>query len=209
MLNQIQNVLICEDHPFLQIGLEMSLRKLLPNLNLVSVASSATEALSLASRLTHELFIVDLGLPDISGDELTRELKKLYPSAKILVITGSNSPVQISKALKTGVSGILHKSLATSNFLLEALNSLGSNVPFLDTKIKQIMGEDNCAGLTNKEYEILTKIVQGQSNQQIADALGCALTTVRFHRANILSKAKVKNAAELSAWFLGAKQMSL
>ena len=206
MLNAFQefrigDVLACEDHPFVQLGLNASLKETLPHLRSLRLAGSGKEALRLAQEKRPDLVIVDLGLPDMSGLELIQLLREMWTDLKILVVTSCDNPSTLLQAKRSGVVGIMQKSSSTE-LLAHALESVRSGrTLFLDPAVSGLLQEHEEIEFTPREYEILQEIIQGLSNQQIADKLNCALTNVRFHRANILHKANVRSGAELAAWF--------
>lgn len=197
----LTDILACEDHPFLQIGLKASLLASIPDLKSLRLAGNGADALRLAREKRPDLVIVDLGLPDMSGLDLILRLKELWSGIRILVVTSCDNPSILRQARKIGVAGILQKS-SPPELLAHALEiaKLKDGV-FLDPAVRRLLQEHEDIEFTPREFEILQEIIQGRSNQQIADKLHCALTTVRFHRANILQKANVRSGAELAAWF--------
>ena len=104
------------------------------------------------------------------------------------------------------VEGIIQKS-TSSDHLGACLAHIarGEVKSYLDPFITQIIGNHTVIEFTGKENEVLKGIIDGQTNQEIANQLGVALSTVRFHRANIMSKTGMRNAAELTAWYFKAR----
>lgn len=203
----IRDILICEDHQLVQLGLEVSLKEFLPKLQSIRVSALGHEALSLAQERKPDLVLLDLGLPDMSGIELIQKLKLTWPDIKILVITNCDSASTLLQAKKLGVSGIMQKGASVEQ-LGFALRSLDAFSMYLDPVVQSLLQQWDCVDFTPREYEILQEIVQGRSNQEIADKLECATSTVRFHRANILQKANIRTGAELAAWFLRGKRQN-
>ncbi len=204
MLSSIKNILICEDHQLIQLGLELSLRNLL-DLESCQMVSTGTQALHLAKMKKPDLVFLDLGLPDMNGINLIEQLHILWPDLKIVVITSCDSPPTLMRVKKLGVRAIMQKGASREHFIA-AIQSLEKPGTYLDPVICSLLQGAELNEFTPREYEILEQITQGLSNQQIADKLGCALSTVRFHRANILQKANIRTGAELAAWFLRGKR---
>lgn len=198
----IRNILVCEDHPFVQLGLKVSLTKAFPHLESLRIASTGGLALQLAKKQKPDLAVVDLGLPDMAGADLIQGLQKLWWGLKILVVTSCDNPTILLRTKKLGVAGIIQKSSSLEH-LTSCLSQITSDGRvFLDPAVKAILQEHDEIEFTPKEFEVLQEITQGLSNQQIADKMGCAVTTVRYHRANILHKTGIRTGAELAAWFL-------
>lgn len=200
--SRFQHILICEDHPLVQLGLKVTIEKLVPHLQSLQVASSGAEALTMSRLQTPDLAILDLGLPDMHGTSVIQNLKSLHPHLEILVITSCDTPAILAQVKNIGVAGIIQKA-SSGEELTKALQHIqsGNSRPYLDQDVRKLLLECENIQFTPREYEVLLEIITGQSNQEIADKLGCALTTVRFHRANIMAKAGVHNSTELAAWF--------
>lgn len=202
----ISDVLLCEDHPFVQLGQEVVLRRLLPNLKSLRTSALGSDAIRLGSEHKPDLALIDLGLPDMPGTEVIRQLKQKFPNLKIIVITNCDNSALLHEVKSLGVSAIMQKSSSPEN-LQAVLNRIFSEPSPQDTAVDKstleiLQQRDSFIEFTPRETEVLQEIVQGKSNQQIAEKMGCALTTVRFHRANILEKTGFRNAAELTAWFI-------
>ncbi len=201
----LKRILICEDHPLVQMGLDIVLKNLLPHAELTIVGNGARALAEIIDR-DFDLILMDLGLPDISGTELIEKIKKVKPSVKILVVTSCDQPAVLGKVMALGVAGIMQKATSVehlSRALLWVEES--ANKPFLDAEVSALLQEVHSCDFTQKELLILAEIVKGSTNQEIADELNCSIFSVRFHRANILSKAGVRNAAELTARHLQNK----
>lgn len=202
----IQNILICDDHYFIQLGIEVSLQEILSQQYTVHKASSGTRAIEVMRRQKIDLALVDLHLPDISGIEVIAEIKRYRPKTKIVVVTSCDQAEVLLEVKKNEVNGIIQKS-TSSDYLRACLTHIshGETTSYIDPHISHIIGNHEVIEFTAKECEVLKGIVQGFTNQELADQLGIALSTVRFHRANIMSKSGMRNAAELTGWYLSGK----
>lgn len=200
---QITDVLICEDHPFVQMGLELVLKSLLPNLQSLRKSQFGKKALQMAMEKKPDVAFVDLGLPDISGVELIRKLKQIWTDIKIIVLTNCDNPATLFQVKTLEVVGVMQKASSEEELrlMLKKTLSEGLSSIALDQNTKELLSCHNQVEFTPREYQVLLEVIQGKSNQEIADLLNCAVTTVRFHRANIFEKTRIRNAAELTAWF--------
>ncbi|MBX3020549.1 MAG: response regulator transcription factor [Bdellovibrionales bacterium] len=201
---RIHDVLLCEDHPFVLMGLEVVLKNLIPGLQRLRKSTTGEEAIGMARKQKPDLALVDLGLPDMGGGELIQQLKQLWPDLKIIVVTNCDNVSTLSQVKRLGVCGIMQKISSSDHLqqILEEAFSKNPKTPAMDPFTSSLLKNHEDIEFTPREYEVLQEIIQGLSNQQISEKLGCALTTVRFHRANILEKTGIRNAAELTAWFL-------
>lgn len=203
VFSEVSDILICEDHPLVQKGLELSLKELLPGVKSLRQTQWGQQAYQMALNQKPDLVFVDLGLPDISGVELIRLLRQSWSDLKIIVLTNCDNPATLFQVKSLGVCGIMQKVSSVDQLqkMLSLVYEANSLITVLDTATEGLLGRHNNIDFTPREYEVLQEIICGKSNQEIADLLGCAVTTVRFHRANILEKTGIRNAAELTAWF--------
>ena len=197
-----ERILVCEDHPFVQFGIKSLMDKIVPHCKLI-FSQTGREAISHLKQHRAELALVDLGLPDMTGVELISKLKSLNNSIKILVLTSCENPTVLKQVVNLGVSGVMQKASSAEELECAFLHikNKKKNI-YLDSYVKTILSVTDGISFTPKEVEVLQKIVKGLSNQEIADKLKCSIYSVRFHRANILSKTNMRSAAELTAWYL-------
>lgn len=198
-----QEVLICDDHAFCRMGLEVALRAANPQVRRLHLVGSAEAALEVLRSDQPDLACIDLGLPGMSGLELIRALKLARPDLPVIVVTACDLPETLRQLLKLGVAAILQKESGGGELrkILASMVSLPRET-ILDARAKEILRESPPPDLTPREFEVMELVVQGLSNRQIADRFDCAVSTIRFHRANVMEKIDVRNAAELTAWYL-------
>jgi DNA-binding NarL/FixJ family response regulator len=174
------------------------------DLELAFAAASLEEARAGAGRGTPELCLVDLGLPDGSGVEFIRDLKK-SPGAKALVTTVFGDRKTVLTALKAGADGYILKSMDPENIVSHVRATLDGFTPMspqvatylleLLKPVREAPAEPREA-LTEREEEILSVFCRGLSYQETAAALGIGVNTVRDHVRRIYAKLKVHSRAE-------------
>jgi DNA-binding NarL/FixJ family response regulator len=208
------STLLVDDHQIIRDGI----RLMLQDSNSVEIkyeASSVTEALDVLDT-QHDIDIVisDISLPHQDGLYLLKKVKKEYPDIRFLFLSMFIEEHYALQAVEHGADGYLPKDVSV-NTLVSAIEKVYSGDIYYDLKISTLiikallnknvksygLGESN-RGLTKREKEILSLVINGVSNAVIAEQLEISVRTVENHRANILRKVGVKNTAELVRYTL-------
>ena len=162
-------------------------------------AMHATSCLAFLQQQQPDVILMDINLPDVSGIELCREVKKKYPAVPVIALSSFNQLSFIQKMLESGASGYLLKN-ATQEELDDALTTVVDGRKYLSDDVAQIVktsANSRVPVLTRREQEVLGLIAEGMTNHEIADKLFVSTTTVDSHRKNLLAKFEVKNTAIL------------
>lgn len=176
-----------DDHPLLREGIAAVLG-VQQGLELVGTASSGHEAIEKFRQLRPDVTLMDLKMPDMSGIEVIRALKAEFPAARFIVVTTFPGDVQALQALRAGASGYLLKS-SLGEELVDAIRAVHAGKRCIPPEIAADIGEHAAEdALTEREISVLRRVGTGQSNKQIAIALGITETTVKAHLHSILSK---------------------
>lgn len=196
-------VLLVDDHPLV---LE-SIRQLLePHFSIVGTVQDPAELLTRAMDCRPDVVLLDACMPGISGFTATRELKKMLPSVKIILVTMLTEAISVSEAFRAGASGYVLKQSA-SDELRAAIESVLANKRFLSKKIdadvreavehEWFRPEGYSSDLTARQREILVLLADGRSTRHIANELNISMKTVEFHKANITRKLGVHTTSDL------------
>ncbi len=199
-------ILIVDDHPIVRQGM-VQLINLQRDLHVCCEAEDAPQALAAVRACRHDLAIVDLSLPGISGFELINTLLHHHASLSILVCSMYDDPSYVERALRAGARGYLMKQESTQNILF-ALRELlkggiylsGGTQARMRDRIIEAPGKGDRRSfipLTDREFEVLRLIGLGFGTTQIASKLNRSVKTIETHRASIKAKYGLTSSAQL------------
>jgi NarL family two-component system response regulator LiaR len=190
-------VLIVDDHAVVRGGLAKFLM-VYGDLELVGEAECGEEAVLLAQRLHPDVVLMDLKMPGMDGVAATRLLREKCPGSRVLVLTSFAEDGMVQGALQAGAIGYLLKNV-TAGELAGAIRSAYAGRMTLSSEATEALVHSTTQPvvhgdeLTERECEVLALLVEGMSNQEIADKLFLGIGTVKFHVRNIYSKLGVDN----------------
>jgi two-component system response regulator NreC len=199
-------LLLVDDHAVVRSGLKMLLENE-RDVEIVGEASSASEAMEAATRLKPNVILMDIGLPDLSGIDATREIKQRASDVSIVALTIHEDEEYFFKMLEAGASGYVPKRAAPEE-LLTAIRAAATGQVYLYPSLAKLLVRDYLDGgrasaeqaatdLTDREQEVLTYLAEGASNEEIASSLVISPKTVARHRENIMRKLNLHSRAEL------------
>jgi RNA polymerase sigma factor (sigma-70 family) len=207
-------VMLVDDHVLFRKGLA-SLMASRPELEVVGEAGDGSEAISLAAELKPDLILMDIHMPGCDGIEATRAIKAETPSPRIVVLTVSDGEDDLYGAIKAGAQGYLLKNLRPETLfemIQDAVRGEAPISPGIAAKILEELGRsrerereeasDESQLLTQREREILTLVVDGASNKEIAQRLHITEGTVKNHLHHILEKLHLENRVQVTAYAL-------
>jgi two-component system response regulator NreC len=200
-------LLLVDDHAVVRSGLRMLLDGE-KDVEIVGEAGTASEAIKAVSNLKPNLVLMDIGLPDMSGIDATKEIKRLWPEVAIVALTIHEDQEYFFKMLEAGVSGYVPKRAAPEE-LMRAIRVAASGEVYLYPSLAKLLVKDylmnepvenekqQTNNLTAREQEVLTLLADGDSNVEIADKLSISPKTVSRHRENIMRKLNLHSRTEL------------
>lgn len=195
---------IVDDHQVVINGLTDMLSTF-EHLTVSVMATSGKELIESLEKGQPDVLIMDIQMPQMDGISLGKQIKKLYPKLKIIAFSSFDDSHYIKQIMRSSASGYLLKN-AEKETLIEAINTVMDGGEYLDEHIRKILLQESITGqkrsmfevpLTIREIEIIKMIVEGDTNQQIAEKLFISPRTVEKHRLNINQKLDVNNTAGL------------
>jgi NarL family two-component system response regulator LiaR len=211
--SQTIRVMLVDDHNVVRSGLATFLRAY-EDLELVGEARNGLEAVNLCHQKKPDVILMDLMMPEMDGIAATRAILADYPEIKIIAMTSFEEEQLVQGVLAAGAISYLIKNV-TSDELAKAIRDAVSGRSTLSPEAARVLVQATrpttqpVFDLTEREREVLNLVVQGHSNQQIAEALVISLATVKAHISSILSKLQVSSRAEASAFAIKHKIVSL
>jgi DNA-binding NarL/FixJ family response regulator len=200
-------VLIVDDHALFSEALRPLLEQ--NGMEVLGIAGTGTDALAAARRERPDVVLVDLGLPDMPGLALGREILEEHPETKVLAVTAMDHARIAREVLQAGFHGFLTKDTPLPRFIKSVkavMEGQVINLPRRDGARPAVGDEEQrdaalLAGqLTPRELEVLEILVRGGSNAEIARELGLSPNTVRTHVQSILTKLQVRSRLEAAAF---------
>ncbi|MFL1514002.1 DNA-binding response regulator [Pseudomonas prosekii] len=190
-------VALVDDHSLVREGIR-ALLAVVDFLAIVGEADSGASALEMVARTQPDLLLVDIGLKDINGLELTRVLRRDYPSIKILILSMYDNNEYISESVRSGASGYVLKN-SPSREIIAAIEAIASGGTFYSAEIAQKLAAERPTDneLTPRESEVLCKMVLGLNNKEMARELDISVRTVETHRLSIRRKLNIDKPAAL------------
>ncbi|PZF72680.1 response regulator [Taibaiella soli] len=197
-------VSVTDDHPLVISGLQTMLARH-AHIQLVGAYGNGVELLRGLETEVPDVLLLDIQMPDKTGDSLAPLLRKKYPDLKIIVLTNFDSTLYANNMMKLGVHGYVLKS-AAEQVIIDAIEVVYNGGTFVEDLMKRKMDllQDKVSkavfakvSLTPREKDILEHIANGDTNQEIADRLFLSVRTVENYRLNIQLKLGAKNTAIL------------
>jgi len=201
-------VVIVEDHKLFREGLK-SLLSDKDDLVVVGEAGDGIEAIRAVKKYRPDLLLLDLSMPKMNGISVMKEIKSQFPEIKIMALTIHESDQYVLEAFEAGADGYCLKD-AGRNELMVAVDSVVQGKRYISPSISDNVLEGYMTGrkklksktiwdsITQREREVLKLLGEGYQNKEISDMLHISVKTVEKHRANIMNKLDLHNAAALT-----------
>ncbi len=194
-------ILLADDHALVRDGMK-TLLKDVSDFYVVGEASDGMEVIKKTEELTPDIVTLDISMPGMNGLDTIEVLHRRFPKTKILVLTMHENEEYAYQVFKSGAGGYLLKN-SDKKDLITAIRTVQKGDRYFSRSVSAVTEKDYDAEkkssipLTRREKEILRLIVDGMTNQEIADKLFISPRTVDTHRSNLMQKLDIKNTAGL------------
>lgn len=202
-------VLLADDHAVIRDALSLLLDTQ-PDITIVGKAEDGRQAVALARELRPDVAVLDISMPHIDGLQAAQLIRTESPHTQVLILTMHDSDAYFFRALEAGAAGYVFKK-AASEELLQAIRSIAQGNAYFPpsmarkllegylngTKGPAVVGPPGYATLSDREKEIMFLLIQGQTNQAIAEKLVITPSTVQAHRTHIMQKLSLDTTIDL------------
>ncbi|MBW2411252.1 MAG: response regulator transcription factor [Deltaproteobacteria bacterium] len=200
-------IFLADDHTIVRQGLA-KLLEAEPNFKVIGEAEDGREAINRVQQLLPDVVIMDIAMPMLNGIEATRQIKKMLPQIKIIILSMHSHDRYISELISLGASGYLLKDASGGEIVKAVAAAVKGDVylsPSISRRVidnylalkKTSSQEDLYTKLSNREREVFQMIAEGHPTKKIADILCVSPSTVKTHRANIMDKLQLENISQL------------
>lgn len=196
--------LIADDQEIVRFGLQNLIERE-AGWEICGMTDSGRAAVALAGKLRPDIAILELMLPELSGLEVTRRIKRLCPETEILVFTAEEPEEVVRDIFQAGAKSFISKSDPVTS-LMSGLRALAEHKTFFTTKISDLLfsrflkGENSRkikGPLSSRETEITQLLAEGNTNKEVAGALGISVNTVEKHRETIMRKIGARSFSDV------------
>ena len=195
-------ILTVDDHPLILEGIANLIQKQ-PDMEIVGEASNGREAVELATKLTPDVVVMDVAMPELNGIEATRRLMEGAPHTRVLALSMHKDSVYVREILRAGARGYLLKDAIDIDFLT-AVRAIARGEGYVSPGVADAVLTDYRQHvtdpidlLTSREREVLQLIAEGKTNKEIATLLNLSVYTVDAHRGHIMDKLNLHSIGEL------------
>ncbi|GAA4396940.1 response regulator transcription factor [Nibrella viscosa] len=202
-------LMLVDDHSIVRDGIRLLLGQT-EGLEIIEEANDGEEALEKLKTVRPDLVLMDISLPGMSGIQTTQVISRLYKNTRVLILSMHNNEDYILRSVEAGAFGYILKD-SSSEEMVKAIRTIAAGEKYFSSPVANIIlngymqqlkkgdraDRNRRSKLSKKEKEILQYLVDGMSSREIAERLQLSVRTVDNHRANMMRRLQVRNAAEL------------
>ena len=206
-------VLLADDHTVVREGFRQML-ELQSDIEVIGEAQHGRQAITLAVKLRPDVVLMDIAMPQLNGLEATRQLRKVLPTTKVLILSAHSDDAYVQNATAAGALGFLLKQ-TSAHEVCRAIRDVQKGKIFFDPSISRRLdrlkqqalgpkGKQKIPILTSREMEVLQLISEGKANKETASELGISIKTIEKHRQALMEKLNIHDTASLTRYAIAA-----
>jgi DNA-binding NarL/FixJ family response regulator len=200
--------MLVDDHFIFRQGLQLVI-KLRPEMRIVAEADSGCQAVAQFRKHRPEVTLMDLRLPDMSGIDALRAIRKEFPNALVVMLTTYDADEDIHQALNAGAAGYLLKNVSADD-LMKAIQTVRAGETYIPPSVaKRLAERKSYRELSSRELQVLQLVAKGLCNKEIADVLHFTEFTAKAHVRNILAKLDVDDRTQAATLAIARGLVSL
>jgi DNA-binding NarL/FixJ family response regulator len=196
-------VAIADDHQVVRVGLAQLLETF-DDVEAVGVATGGLEAVEICAAQLPDVLLLDLSMPDLDGIDVTKRLRTASPDTKVVVFTSFSDRERIVQALDAGAIGYLLKDAEPDEIHAALQAAMRGEAPLTPRAAAELLADRRSrptkVELTGRELEVLTLVVEGLANKQIARRMGISEKTVKGHLTNLFQRIGVTDRTQAALW---------
>jgi DNA-binding NarL/FixJ family response regulator len=196
-------VLIADSHPVVRLGVKQVLEAA-SGYEVVADVSSTSELFETLGKVSPDVVMLEMDIPDINGIATLRKMKQEFPEAKVLMFSGQSEDVYALSSIRAGAFGYLSKA-ADLEYILSAIKKVSEGNMFITNELAQRLAFDEGSQkprrffrkLSTREIEVLKLLASGKRNKEVAEGLNLNEKTVSTYKARLMRKLNVDNLVDL------------
>ena len=204
-------IFIAEDHEITRVGLRLTLEQV-PDFRIIGEADDGGAAVNQIQKLKPDIVLMDIGMPTLDGIEATQQIKRNDVGSRVIVLTSHDNDKDVFAALGAGADGYCLKEISSTQ-LANAIRTVSDGAAWLDPGVASRVfraaaslqpssggsargGGGGQSPLSSREVDVLRLVVEGMSNQEIAEALHLSVETIKTHMRHIMEKLAVTDRTQ-------------
>ena len=196
-------VLIADNHPIVRLGIKNVLDQSV-GIEVIADVSSTSELFSALERITPDVVILEMDIPEINGIATLRKIKQEFPDVKVLMYSGQSEDVYALSTIRAGAFGYLSKT-SELDYIVSAVKKVSEGNMFITNELAQRLAFDEGSQkprrffrkLSSREVEVLKLLASGKRNKEVAEGLNLNEKTVSTYKARLMRKLNVDNLVDL------------
>ncbi|MFN2611489.1 MAG: response regulator [Actinomycetota bacterium] len=195
-------VVVVDDHPSYAQGLEMLLRSVVDDIEVVAIAKDHKSAIDAVRTHLPDVVLMDIRMPGADGIEITKQIRESFPVVKVVMLTASEDDQDVFDAMSLGASGYLPKQIEVEE-LVAAIRSISAGQVVISPQVAgKLLGQTTgeAVPLTESERELLRLVAEGHDNAKIAEVMSVSESTLKRNLRNILEKLHLHNRIQAAVY---------